>query len=176
MKVYPAEVADLTACYQMVSNYTTDYVWQLQTHNSGTRIDIRFDRVRLPRPMQAEYPRTRDELLEHWEQNGCFLVVRDMRDTVLGYLDAEPQPWQNLLWIRNLVVDKPYRRKGAGTALIRAAKRWAEQHLLLRVMLELQTKNYPAIALAQKHGFEFCGFNEKYYTNGDITLYFHNNL
>jgi ribosomal protein S18 acetylase RimI-like enzyme len=38
--------------------------------------------------------------------------------------------------------------------------------------LEIQTKNHPAISFAQKHGFQFCGYNERYYPNGDIALFF----
>jgi GNAT superfamily N-acetyltransferase len=176
MQIVPAELPDLTACYKMTAHYTTDYVWQLQTLNSGTRTDIRFDRVRLPRPMQVEYPRSPDELLDHWEANGCFFVARNSQEAVTGYLDAEPLPWENILWVRNLVVDRPFRRQKTGSALLRVARQWAIKHNLTQIMLEMQTKNWPAIAFAQKHGFAFCGFNERYYTNGDITLYFYHNL
>jgi ribosomal protein S18 acetylase RimI-like enzyme len=93
-------------------------------------------------------------------------------DEVIGFLDAWPQPWQNLLWISNLVVNQAYRRQGVGSRLIKAARRWATEHDLRQVTLEVQTKNHPAIAFAQKHGFQFCGYNERYYPNGDIALFF----
>ena len=69
-----------------------------------------------------------------------------MDEAVIAFLDAWPQSWQGLLWVSNLVVDPAYRRKGVGSRLIKAARRYAQVHNLLRVMLELQTKNYPAIA------------------------------
>lgn len=172
MQVFPAELPDLNQCCLLKSNYTTDYVWQMQTHTTGNRTDIRFDRVRLPRPMQVEYPRSPDELLEHWQQEGCFLVIRNLQDDVVGFIDAQPQLWQRLLWVRNLVVDRSYRRQGYATRLFNSARLWARQNKLHSIMLEMQTKNYPAIAFAQKHGFQFCGYNERYYTNGDITLHF----
>ena len=56
--------------------------------------------------------------------------------------------------------------------LLKAAHRWAMEHNLKQLMLETQTKNYPAISLAQKQGFHFCGYNERYYPNGDIALFF----
>jgi ribosomal protein S18 acetylase RimI-like enzyme len=56
--------------------------------------------------------------------------------------------------------------------LLEAANQWALAHSLARVMLEVQTKNHPAIAFAQKNGFQFCGYNERYYPNGDIALFF----
>jgi ribosomal protein S18 acetylase RimI-like enzyme len=172
MQVHPAELADLNLCHQINGAYTTDYVWQMQTRGNGHRTEVRFDKIRLPRSMQVEYPRSPDELLEHWQQDGCFLVARNLQNEVVGFIDAQPQPWQNLLWIANLVVEKRYRRRGIATQLIKAAGRWAAERQLHTLMLEVQTKNYPAIAFAQKLGFQFCGYNERYYTNGDITLYF----
>jgi ribosomal protein S18 acetylase RimI-like enzyme len=176
VQIYPAELIDLNDCYTMSGAYTTDYVWQLQASNNGRRTDIRFDAIRLPRSMQVAYPRSPDELLEHWDQAGCFLVARNSQDELLGFLDAWPQPWQEMLWIFNLVVDKSCRREGIGTLLLQAARRWAAQQHLRKMMLEIQTKNHPAISFAQKLGFQFCGYNERYYTNGDIALFFYQNI
>jgi ribosomal protein S18 acetylase RimI-like enzyme len=41
-----------------------------------------------------------------------------------------------------------------------------------RIILEMQPKNYPAIKLTQKLGFELCGYNDHYYANQDIALFF----
>jgi ribosomal protein S18 acetylase RimI-like enzyme len=176
MQIYPAELADLNVCYQMNTSYTTDYVWQMQSRDSGHRTDIRFDTVRLPRPMQVEYPRSPDELFEHWNQDGCFFVARNMTDEVIGFVDAQPQPWQQLLWVTNLVVDKPHRQRGCGSFLLQAAIHWALEHDLQKIMLDVQTKNHPGISFAQKHGFQFCGYNEHYYANRDIALFFYQSM
>jgi ribosomal protein S18 acetylase RimI-like enzyme len=162
MQISPAELADLNSCHQLNASYTTDYVWQMQMRQNGRTTDIRFDTVRLPRQMQVEYPRSPDELLEHWQQDGCFLVARNANDEVIGFVDAQPQPWQSLLWISNLVVDKHYRRQGFGTRLVKSASHWAVEHHLHKLILEVQTKNHPAISFMQKLGFQFCGFNERY--------------
>jgi ribosomal-protein-alanine N-acetyltransferase len=76
------------------------------------------------------------------------------------------------LWIFNLVIAPSYRQQGAGSQLLQAAQSWAASQGLGQLTLELQTKNHPAISFAQKHGFQFCGYNEQYYPNGDITLFF----
>ena len=172
MQIYPAEWADINFCCQMNMSYTTDYVWQMRTRGDGRALDVHFDTVRLPRPMRVEYPRSSDELIENWQQEGCFLIARNVKDEIVGFLDAQPQPWQNILWISNLVVDQHYRRQGFGTMLLEAANRWALEQNLNRLMLEVQTKNHPAISFAQKHAFQFCGYNERYYPNGDIALFF----
>lgn len=173
MQIYPAELADLNMCYQINTSYTTDYVWQMQSRKNGHRTDIRFDTVRLPRPMQVEYPRSPDELFEHWNQSGCFFVARDRSAEVIGFVDAQPQPWQQLLWVKNLVVDKPYRQQGCGGLLLQTAIHWAVEHDLQKIMVDVQTKNYPAISFVQKLGFQFCGYNERYYANRDIALFFY---
>ena len=40
------------------------------------------------------------------------------------------------------------------------------------MMAVVQSKNFPAISFLQKHGFKFSGYNERYYRNQDIALYF----
>jgi ribosomal protein S18 acetylase RimI-like enzyme len=77
-----------------------------------------------------------------------------------------------LLWISNLVIEQRYRRQGLGSKLLKAAIQWAVERDIRQITLEAQTKNYPAISFAQKHGFQFCGYNERYYPNGDIALFF----
>ena len=176
MQLQPAELADLNVCYQMDMSYTTDYVWQMQTRDDERTIDIRFDTVRLPRAMRVAYPRSPDELMQHWQDDGCFIVIRDMEAAIIGFLDAQPRPWQNTLWISNLIVDRHYRRRGFGSTLLKSAARWAEAHDLGQLMIEVQTKNHPAISFAQKHGFQFCGYNECYYPNGDIALFFSHSI
>ena len=37
---------------------------------------------------------------------------------------------------------------------------------------EMQSKNYPGISMANKLGYEFCGYSDRYYTNQDIALFF----
>jgi GNAT superfamily N-acetyltransferase len=176
MRVYPAELVDLNSCFELNTGYSTDYVWQLQTRQSERRTDVRFDTVRLPRSMQVEYPRSPDELVDHWKQDTCFLVAHNGDDEIMGFVDAQPQLEQGLLWIFNLVVDKAYRQQGVGTLLLKAARQWAVQHQLRKIMIELQTKNHPGISFALKHGFLFCGFNERYYPNGDIALFFYQSM
>jgi ribosomal protein S18 acetylase RimI-like enzyme len=39
-------------------------------------------------------------------------------------------------------------------------------------MLGMQTKNFPAINLAQRLGFDYCGYIDHYYPNRDIAIFF----
>ncbi len=166
-----AKLADVNACCQLNMTYVTDYVWQMRTNETERATDIHFDTVRLPRPMRVDYPRLPEEFVDHWEQKGCFFVLNDGKE-VVAFIDAIPNRWQNMLWIANLAVASPYRRQGIATRLLQAAHEWALHRHLGQITLELQTKNYPAICFAQKHGFQYCGYNERYYLNGDIALFF----
>jgi GNAT superfamily N-acetyltransferase len=172
MIVRPAELGDLNTCYELDKSYLTDYVWQMQSHGDGRSIDVRFDLVRLPRPMNVEYPRHPDELLGNWNREECFLVVVSEDEQLLGFLDMAAHAWHSTAWLRNLAVQKDHRRQGVGTSLLRAARKWASDGGLTKIMAEAQTKNYPAIRFMQKHGFAYCGYNDRYYTSGDIAVFF----
>jgi ribosomal protein S18 acetylase RimI-like enzyme len=176
MTVRKGDLKDLNACVLIDNTYETDYVWQLQGEEKPyEEMVITFRTIRLPRSMRVNPPRDADYLLEDWERGECFLIAEE-GDEIRGYLDLTVQAWQRTGWINDMAVPKRYRRQGTGTALVRAALRWARNRGLRAVMLETQTKNYPAICFFRKHGFTFCGFNDQYYSNQDIAVFFALNL
>jgi ribosomal protein S18 acetylase RimI-like enzyme len=72
----------------------------------------------------------------------------------------------------DLVVTPEVRRQGAASALLMAAQAWAVERGVRRIVLETQSKNHPCIRLAQKYGYEFCGYNDQYYPTQDVALFF----
>jgi ribosomal protein S18 acetylase RimI-like enzyme len=74
--------------------------------------------------------------------------------------------------ITDLVVAEGVRRRGAASALLTAIQAWALERSARRIVLEAQSKNYPCIRLAQKFGYEFCGYNDQYYSTQDVALFF----
>lgn len=186
MLIRSAQIQDLNACLALDANSQTDHVWQMDAREEEGPA-IRFHTVRLPRVMRVAYPRLRDDLLDCWEEGAAVLVAVDHRPgeaakpqemeaeseaLVLGYCQLDPQSWQEAGWISHLIVSRPFRRRGVGTALLQAAKAWAYQLELKRLMTAVQTKNYPGISFCEKHGFVFCGFNDRYFVNRDIALFF----
>ncbi len=171
MIVRPAELTDLKACLEIDHSYVTNHVWQMEESEGNGKVTVIFRSVRLPRPVRVKYPKDYDHLLESWRRGECFLVAEE-DGGVRGYLDMSVQPWHSTGWLDNLAVAKRYRRQGIGTALLKRAAEWARLQGLERLMLEIQTKNYPALCFCQKNGFVFCGFNDRYYTNQDIALFF----
>jgi ribosomal protein S18 acetylase RimI-like enzyme len=53
-----------------------------------------------------------------------------------------------------------------------AAIDWARARGFVRLFIEMQSKNYPAIMLARKLGFVFSGYSDHYYPDEDISLFF----
>lgn len=170
------DLKDLNACVLIDNSYVTDYVWQVQVEERPyEEMVITFRTVRLPRSMRVSSPRDTDYLLQDWQRDECFLVA-EAEDEIRGYLDMTVQAWHRTGWINDMAVLKRYRRHGIGTGLLQAALRWARDHELRAIMLQTQTKNYPAICFYRKHGFTFCGFNDHYYSNQDIAVFFVHNL
>ncbi len=189
MLIRSATLADLNACLELSADSQTDYVWQMEHRHENQSIAIRFQTVRLPRVMYVRYPRPRDDLTACWEQGSMVLVVTNkpksavlaadqeppsdlLGNPIFGYCQLDVEPWHKTGWITHLIVDRPYRKRGIGTALLKASIAWGKSQKLERLMVAVQTKNYPAISFCDKHNLLFCGFNDHYYTNRDIALFF----
>lgn len=163
--------SELGLCLDLDHSTLTEYVWQMDMREEGDEIAIRYRTVPLPRPMEVAYPRDRDSLSQTWRQRDCFLVAA-ADDIVLGYVNLHVDTLHTKGWIQDLVVGRPFRRRRIGRALLEQATRWATLHQINHLTLEMQTKNYPAIQFARAQGFVFCGFNDHYYMNQDIAVFF----
>lgn len=173
MNIRTAVPADLQQCIALDHHYTTKRVWQMsrrEPFGSG-EVMVDFHSVRLPRPMRVQYPRSPERLWDDWRRWNLFLVAEE-DGYVRGYLGLMLQLADRKAWVRDLVVGRGFRRSGIGTDLLRQAMQWAESQNVRQVTLEMQSKNYPAIRFSQKLGFSFCGFDEAYYPNQDIALFF----
>lgn len=110
-----------------------------------------------------------------WQLRDYFVVV-EADGRICGYLNMREDRACGIGWVRQLVVDRSMRRKRLGSALLRAAQNWAKAIGLKRITIETQTKNHPAISFCQRHGFMLSGFNDHYYPNQDIAIFFSQNL
>jgi GNAT superfamily N-acetyltransferase len=171
MIVRLATLADLNVCLSLDHDWVTDHVWQMQVHEDESDVGVNFHTMRLPRRMRAQYPRNLEQLVEDWQRDEGFWVA-EVDGQVRGYADVLAQPWQGMAWLANMAVERGYRRKGIGTALLRQARQWAWEQGLTAMLAEATTKNYPALCFYRRLGFEFCGFNDHFYTNQDIALFF----
>ena len=135
------------------------------------RLALIFARYVYRAQRALEYPRDPRLLADEWDKCSGLLVAAIGQD-VVGYIRLELERAPLTGWATDLVVTCRLRRQGIGTALVLAAQEWFKEHGSYRMVLEMQPKNYPAICLAQKLGFDFCGYNDRYYINHDIAIFF----
>jgi GNAT superfamily N-acetyltransferase len=169
--VRPAVSSDLDPLAALEHGYSTDYVWQMDARDETGLVSVSFRQVHLPRSMRVTWPRDPQQLAAEWARRVCFLVAEDAGQR-LGYLNLTRGPSAGTGWIADLAVERRLRRTGVGSVLLASAAEWARGNGMQRLILETQTKNYPAICFAQKNGFAFCGYNDRYYANQDVALFF----
>jgi ribosomal protein S18 acetylase RimI-like enzyme len=149
----------------------SDYVWQLELRRDSGQVSATFREVRLPRSVQVKYPRDPSVLADGWMRRDLVLVAVRAGNPV-GYLCAVLESASTLARVTDLVVAPDQRRKGAASALLTAVQSWALERGARRLLLEMQSKNQAYIRLAQKFGYEFCGYNDQYYPTQDVALFF----
>jgi GNAT superfamily N-acetyltransferase len=166
-----ANPVDHETCLTLDHSCSTDYVWQMGLSEQGGTFEVVFRPARLPRSTKVLYPRGGEALLQSWRAHDCFLVA-ELDGLIVGYANTREEPAQEAGWVADLVVDRAHRLCGVGTALLRAVRHWALENKLRHLIVETQTKNYPAIQFLQKRGLVFCGYNDLYYPNQDIAIFF----
>lgn len=175
VQVRPAVIADLPALAALDHSYSTDYVWQMDARQEGEATTVTFRTVRLPRSVRVSPPRDANALNEAWNRRACFLAAEE-GGQLKGYLSLSLAAVPGAVWLADFGVERRFRRMGVGSVLLAAALQWARANRLQRVVLETQSKNFPAICFAQKQGLVFCGYNDRYYPNQDVALFFGANL
>lgn len=175
MTIRPAQARDLDACLALDESFETEYVWQMDSRRSNGSIQLGFQTTRLPRPMKVAAQSPHDAIADHFELGECFLVAEEY-PRIGGFIDVTAERGERTAWIHHLVVANDLRRHGVGKQLLSAALSWAHDRKMRAVMASITTKNYPASSFLQKCGFAFCGFNDQYYHNRDIALFFSCNL
>ncbi len=170
-EIRPASPHDLTRLMAMDHSCFSDYVWQLELRREPGQVASIFREVRLPRSVTVTYPRDPMSLTEQWTQRDGLLVAVE-EGTPVGYIAVVEESASRLARVTDLVVSSDRRRRGIGSSLLSAVQAWALERGIHRLILEMQSKNQPYIRLAQKFGYEFCGYNDQYYPTQDVALFF----
>ena len=171
VQIRPAVATDVNTLMAFDPSCQSDYVWQMDIQREDGQVGAIFREIRLPRTVTVAYPRSVSMLSETWNRrSGMLVAVID--EQVVAYTRMNDAIVQHTAWITDLVVSPRYRRQEIAILLMQSVQTWAVQRKNQRVLLEMSSKNNPAIRLAQKLGFEFCGYNDAYYEQQDIALFF----
>ncbi|MCE5209315.1 MAG: GNAT family N-acetyltransferase [Chloroflexi bacterium] len=152
-------------------DFQTDHVWQMDRVLEPGNYSFRFRESKLPRTIRVDNPGKLK-----WNDPDALLsatgLMASIKGQPVGYLFFRFLPETQTVWVMVMAVRKNYRRQGVGSALIFAVQDWCRKNAAKKIILEMQSKNYPGIRFAQKLGFEFCGYNDHYFPNQDIALFF----
>lgn len=171
IEIRPASAADIPFLVGIEHNYKSNYVMQMDLNTEEGQIAINFRDIRLPRQVHVEYPHSPRALETDWMKRAAVLVAI-LEGEPVGYLSLSEDLSPSSVWVTDLAVSESMRRKGIATALLMAAQDWASQHGARSLVMEVQSKNHAAIQLAQKLAFEFCGYNDHYYANQDLAIFY----
>ncbi len=172
IQIRTIEPDDLAQLMSLDHTVSSDAVWQLdlQRDQREARVLATFREVRLPRPVTVSYPTNPFSLADEWVHKAMMYTAVAGPDAV-GYIALTEGPGA-VAWVTDLAVAPRWRRQGVGSALLGAAHQWAQGRAHRRMFIGMSSKNLPAIRLAQKHAYEFCGYNDHYYLTQDIALFF----
>lgn len=171
MEIRSAVAADIPHLMALDHTCTSDYVWQLDLRRDAEQVGAGFREVRLPRSVDVAYPRNPAALGDDWTRRDLTLIALGENKPV-GYACVREDRPSGMAWITDLVTAPDQRRKGVATALVDAVQTWALERGHRRLILEMQSKNHACIRVAQKSGFDFCGYNDRYYATMDVALFF----
>jgi ribosomal protein S18 acetylase RimI-like enzyme len=151
--------------------YYTEYVWQMGLEANPESAEVEFRRIRLPRRVFVSYPRERRVIFSDSDDVEAMLVALSGSRPV-GYIKILAQDDRKVARVSDLVISSPMRRQGIASGLLIAALDLSAHRNFRTVILEIQSKNDPAIQLAQKSGFAFCGFRDHYFPNDELALFY----
>jgi len=171
IEIRPVVVGDIENLSVIEHGYHSAYVWQVGMDLNTETFKTDFYRRRLPRQVFVSYPRGRDHIFGDLSKAEAFLTaVIDSQP--VGYVKVQAEPATKVARVSDLVVSAPFRRQGIACGLLLATLDLVSHRKFSAMILEMQSKNDPAIAMAGKLGFKFCGFRDHYFPNDDLALFF----
>lgn len=171
LEIRLAQQNDLDQMVTLDHNSTSEYAYKLEVAHDKNNLSHSFQRIRLPRALTLNYPRDEAALMESWT-NASAIFVGIVLNQVVAYVALESGKLKNTVRVLDLVVRPELRRKGIASGILLASEGWAHNHQSRRILMEIQTRNDPAIQMVRKLGYEMCGYLDQYFPNEDTAVFF----
>lgn len=154
---------------RLLGGYTSAFEYQAAKNETPAGVTISLELHPLQQPYVKTWETTPAELRRYrtYLEQGFSLGAFE-GDRLIGLAIAEPQRWNNTLWVWEFGIDPDYRRQGVGQRLMQALAEKAQSAEMRAVVCETQSTNAPAIHFYRAMGFEVEGIDLSYYTNEDI--------
>lgn len=170
--IRPPTSADVPRLSEIDAEFESDRFLDVEKTVNGLQVSWRLiERPLVPPFRSADYGLDRQQReqvgVRLREGDGLYLVAEDI-GRLVALLDVERERWRNTATVRNILIDRSYRRRGLGRELVTRAIAWARGHDLRGIMLETQTNNLSACRFYQAMGFKLCGIDDHFYSNDDI--------
>lgn len=170
-----ATMTDAPNIARLNLNFESETVYRAaiddQLNTTNEEITIAFQKVRLPKQDTIPFQRPPKELFEG-SLRGDEVVVAMIDNTPVGFLQLEIDAGRSCLRLSTGGVTSDQRNTGIGLALLNYAETTAKKLELKRITVALQSKNTPAIAFIQKQGYRLSGYEEFYFPNLELALFF----
>ncbi len=156
---------DLAAIETLDTSFLAREMLAVESFADGYRLSIRP----LASPQEKRFP-LRDLL-----RGGEVALVARVDGAPVGFAAGTLQKWNRRFAVEHCYVHRPVRRRGIGTALMKAmgerAKRLDADHL----WVETSNLDVPAVIAYRKWGFEPCGLDTSLYratpAMGEVALF-----
>ncbi len=171
-------VADMSDCpliKKIDLDFESNYVWKSQIVDDLDSYSIVFQKIKLPKTISVPFQAGDAFAVEMMVKRQEVFVTR-YENQMIGFVHLERDIINNRILIKIGGVKPEYRRKGIGTAMLSGIQSLAQQNAIGRVVFTVQAKNDPAIRFLMSKGYQFCGYQEFYFPNLEIALFFSKNI
>jgi GNAT superfamily N-acetyltransferase len=102
------------------------------------------------------------------DANADAIEVAVLDNLVVGFAYIQVWNWNRVAWLGEMVIDRDYRGRGVGRALLRRMEDRARE-LGCRVIMDHPPASHPAINYYLKNGYRVCGYNDRFYSDSKET-------
>ena len=170
-----ANMADMPLLSAIDLDFESEYVWKSQTIDDIDSYTVVFQNIKLPKIIHVPFQNISVEAVEAMVKRQ-EVICAHYDNQIAGFLRLEQDENTSRILLKTGGVKQEYRRKGIGSAMLKVVETTAMNNEISRVVCTVQAKNDAAIRFLISHSYSFCGFQEFYFPNMEVALFFAKNI